>query len=209
MHWSQLYLALAVIIASMNFAFVSLRVRGVIGRLPVSTPAEPVARARSVLLIFCLVAEGVVAAAYVLNPATWLWFLPFTTLAVGTMQVVGAICVGVALVVGVVAAASLGRSWNVNVATGNRVELVTHGIFGRVRHPYFASLDLLAVGVLLMLPNITTFILFVVIAVLLHLQIFDEEEILAEQHGDAYHDYLNRTWRYLPRIGPPDDEDSN
>ena len=103
---------------------------------------------------------------------------------------------GVCLIWGEV---SLGRSFR--VALPERVQpLVTHGIYRFTRNPLALSVDLLALGVLLLAPSWLALISLVVNAVAYESKIRIEEAYLLEAHGAAYETYCQRTGRYLPRL---------
>ena len=51
------------------------------------------------------------------------------------------------------AQAEMGESWRIGVEPGERTELVTDGLFGISRNPFFGAVYLFALGLFLMVPN--------------------------------------------------------
>ena len=75
--------------------------------------------------------------------------------------------------------------------------MVTGGIYSVSRNPAFLAFDLVYLGVLLVLFNIPLLAFSVFSAVMLHLQILQEEKFLPTVFGDEYRNYKNHVRRYL------------
>ncbi len=76
--------------------------------------------------------------------------------------------------------------------------LVDTGPYRRVRHPVFTSFFLIAIGMLLVSPAVTTLIMLLYVAVDFPRAARQEEELLLEKLPD-YADYMERTGRFSPR----------
>ena len=80
-------------------------------------------------------------------------------------------------------------------------KLLTTGIFSHVRHPMYASLVLLVLGIAIASGVLIALIPAIVIAILNLLTAFKEEEFLIEKFGDEYREYMKRVrCRFIPRI---------
>ena len=90
-------------------------------------------------------------------------------------------------------------SWRAGIPEKDRTELVTDGIYRFSRNPAFLGFDLQYIGVLLMYCNLLTGLFTVFAAVMLHLQILQEERWLTAVFGTEYLDYRRRVFRYLGR----------
>ncbi len=77
-------------------------------------------------------------------------------------------------------------------------QLVTTGIFARIRHPMYGSLLLLAWGILLKDPTPVTVVLAGAASVLLLLTARAEERENLQRFGPAYAEYMARTRRFVP-----------
>lgn len=86
---------------------------------------------------------------------------------------------------------TLGRSFSV---VARATELVTRGIYSRIRNPIYVSGMVFLVGLLLMWQEPYLWIL---LAVLIPMQIIRarrEARVLEAEFGDAYREYRARTW---------------
>jgi protein-S-isoprenylcysteine O-methyltransferase Ste14 len=86
-------------------------------------------------------------------------------------------------------------------ALRQKSDLVTTGIYSRIRHPMYLSNWLLGAGLALTLRGVYALwclpVWFFAYAVL----IFFEERGLAEEYGQAYREYQERApWRMIPRL---------
>jgi protein-S-isoprenylcysteine O-methyltransferase Ste14 len=95
--------------------------------------------------------------------------------------------------------ASLGRSFRVALPE-NTQPLVTHGTYRFTRNPLALSVDLLALGVLLLAPSWLALVSLILNVIGYEWKIRIEEAYLREAHGAAYATYCERTGRYLPRF---------
>lgn len=88
-------------------------------------------------------------------------------------------------------------SWRAGIPESDRTKMVTGGIYSVSRNPAFLAFDLVYLGVLLVFFNIPLLVISVFAAVMLHLQILQEEKFLPTVFGDEYRNYKNRVRRYL------------
>jgi protein-S-isoprenylcysteine O-methyltransferase Ste14 len=80
-------------------------------------------------------------------------------------------------------------------------ELVTSGIYSKIRHPGYLGLILIYFGLALIFGVVWMLIPAFVFSVLTYLTAVKEEEYLKKQFGSDYEDYMNRVpWRFIPKI---------
>jgi len=80
-------------------------------------------------------------------------------------------------------------------------ELVTNGIFSRMRHPMYSAHLCWGIAQALLLSNwIAGFSMLLTQILLLGYRIPREEKMLEEKFGAAYLNYTTRTWRFFPKI---------
>lgn len=116
--------------------------------------------------------------------------------------VAGAALAVAAGVLTIVAQLQMGASWRIGVEAGERTDLVTAGLFGRVRNPIFTGMLAFAGGVALLVPNGPTTLGAVLAAATIQAQVrLVEEPNLLAVHGDAYRRWAAATGRFLPGIG--------
>ena len=196
MHWTQM----AVTAALMVYigAFVAIMV---VVRRSVSVHPRGHARGHSLAALFNGLASLlllVTAIAYPLQARSVDWFGRIGPLDHPLARGVGVVSLtlaGICLIWGEV---SLGRSFR--VALPERVQpLVTRGIYGFTRNPLALSVDLLALGVLLLAPSWLALISLIANVIAYEVKIRIEEAYLHQAHGAAYVAYCQRTGRYLPK----------
>ena len=117
-------------------------------------------------------------------------------------SVVGAGLVLGAIALTVVAQVQMGESWRIGVQAGERTDLVTSGLFGRMRNPIFTGMLAFSAGVAAMVPNAATIVGAVLAWASIQVQVrLVEEPNLREIHGDPYRRWTATTGRFLPGIG--------
>lgn len=101
---------------------------------------------------------------------------------------------GVLIVLGLVL---LAKGWQaIHKADGG---LVTHGIYGVIRHPQYAGLGLIIVGSLVQWPTLITLLMAPVLLITYyHLARREEQEMLA-RFGEAYQEYARQIPAFFPR----------
>jgi protein-S-isoprenylcysteine O-methyltransferase Ste14 len=94
----------------------------------------------------------------------------------------------------------MGKNWRMAVTPDQQTELVTTGLYGRVRHPIYALSMLLMLCTVVVAPTLPIAAMAVVHIVLMNLKARNEERFLRERHGTPYLRYLERTGRFVPRF---------
>jgi protein-S-isoprenylcysteine O-methyltransferase Ste14 len=112
------------------------------------------------------------------------------------LMVVGILTGLLAVAIFAAATLTLNKNWRVGIPE-EKTQLVTHGIYRISRNPAFVGFDLLHLSMCLLLPNLSLILLSLWKAVMLHLQILQEEVHLRRIFGEAYETYSRRTCRYL------------
>lgn len=116
--------------------------------------------------------------------------------------VVGAVLMGTATVVMVVAQVQMGASWRIGVDERESTELVTTGLFSRVRNPIFAAMLVGTLGLAMLVPNATGLGALVVTTVGIQVQVRRiEEPYLRIVHGAGYEAWGRSVGRFVPGIG--------
>ena len=96
---------------------------------------------------------------------------------------------------------SLGRNLTDTVVTRQKHTLVLHGPYRWIRHPLYDSAALLTVAISMIAANWFLLVTGVVLFCLLVIRTRIEEANLVARFGDSYRTYMERTGRFLPRIG--------
>ncbi len=77
-------------------------------------------------------------------------------------------------------------------------QLVSHGIFGYIRHPMYASLLALAWGAYFQNPSLAGTVVALVASLALWLTATTDEKECLAYFGQEYADYMRRTKRFIP-----------
>lgn len=96
------------------------------------------------------------------------------------------------------AVVTMKNSWRVGIPE-EKTSLITNGIYKWSRNPAFVGFDLTYISVLLIFPNIPLLIISVWSAVMLHMQIIQEETHMLNMFGSEYEHYKMHTARYFGR----------
>ena len=112
---------------------------------------------------------------------------------------VGMAVIAIALTVGIHRA--LGRQYSAKWEIQKGHQLITVGPYSRVRHPMYSTLILFSLSVSLITANLLLILLAISVAIPFFWIARAEEEILIEQFGEEYLEYMKITGRFFPRLG--------
>ena len=107
------------------------------------------------------------------------------------MRWTGAILMIPAFILFSVAHVQLGPSFSVSAQARN---LVSAGLYSRIRNPIYLFGGLLIVGVVLFLEHPRYLLIFLVLVPLQLVRMRREERVLEEKFGDAYRQYKKGAW---------------
>ncbi len=96
---------------------------------------------------------------------------------------------------------NLGKFWSVTLQLKENHQLVTTGIYRRIRQPMYLSLLIFSPGNALALPNYVAGPAFLVaMLVLIAFRVGPEERMLLEEFGEEYEAYRERSHRLIPGL---------
>lgn len=97
--------------------------------------------------------------------------------------------------------ADLGTNWSITLEVREKHQLVTQGVYRRIRHPMYLALFLYSIGQVLALPNWVAGPSYLVAFTLLFaLRVRREERMMQEEFGKDYEAYMTRTKRLIPGL---------
>lgn len=111
------------------------------------------------------------------------------------MKIAGILAGVLAVVVFGMATITMKDSWRVGIPE-EKTALITNGIYAWSRNPAFVGFDLLYLAMCLLFFNVPLVVVSVWAAVMLHLQILQEEKHLEKMLGVEYEEYRKHTLRY-------------
>jgi protein-S-isoprenylcysteine O-methyltransferase Ste14 len=95
----------------------------------------------------------------------------------------------------------LGKNLTDTVVTRREHTLVTRGPYRWVRHPFYDAVALLLTANALAAANWFLLVGGALALALIVLRTKKEEDRLVARFGDSYREYMNRTGRFLPKLG--------
>jgi len=187
-----------------KFAFVVLAVGWYLIRYEYARRSRraPVARSargprETALLLISLTGLGIVPFAYVATGIPYFAAYPFHPL----QAWLGILAAAGSLVMFRLTHRALGRNWSVSLDVREGHQLITDGIYRKIRHPMYSAFWLWALAQALLLPNwVAGFAGFAGFGILFFGRIAEEERMMLEAFGSRYHDYMARTYRVIPLI---------
>lgn len=96
--------------------------------------------------------------------------------------------------------ATLDKYWSPQLQLRREHTLIMTGPYKRIRHPLYTSMVGWALGLALLTANWGFVFLAVVTIGVLMRRVPMEEEMMVEQFGEEYNQYMQTTGRYLPKI---------
>ena len=96
---------------------------------------------------------------------------------------------------------ALGEHWSMMLKLGEEHKLVTTGPYSRIRHPMYTFFYILVISTALISSNIIVGLCAILLWTGLYvMRINDEEEMLIEEFGNEYREYIERTGRLWPKF---------
>jgi len=141
----------------------------------------------------------VFGAEYILSPGTFAfaYWIPLPS----WLRWIGAIMLTTGIILLASAHTHLGRSFHSLIVTKQDQTFVDSGPYRWIRHPiYTAYLINYAGGGLLAGNWVLTFVPVLMFGMLVAIRVGREEQVLIDQFGEPYIDYMQRTGRLIPKI---------
>ena len=95
----------------------------------------------------------------------------------------------------------MGGNWRIGVDPNEKTELITSGIYSKIRNPIYTGCIVHGLGILFLAPNVLVFIngvagLYTIRAYVRYI----EEPYLIKLHGNEYVRYMGSTGSFLPNL---------
>jgi protein-S-isoprenylcysteine O-methyltransferase Ste14 len=94
----------------------------------------------------------------------------------------------------------LGRQYSAKWEIQEQHQLITVGPYRKVRHPMYTVFNLFSMSVSLISANLLLILFAVFVGIPFYWIARSEEEILIDQFGDEYLEYMKYTGRFFPRL---------
>ncbi|MBN1318473.1 MAG: isoprenylcysteine carboxylmethyltransferase family protein [Anaerolineales bacterium] len=95
--------------------------------------------------------------------------------------------------------AALGRYWSSRLRVSEKHDLVIEGPYARIRHPIYLAMICYLTSLTLVSSHLFFIVVLLFSIIDLALRIPKEEQMMIEEFGDTYREYIKRTGRLLPK----------
>lgn len=114
-------------------------------------------------------------------------------------DIIGILLCGCGIIIVSISQYQMGKHWRMGVDEAEVTELVSEGIYAMIRHPIYLGLMVFGIGLFVLLPTFSMFIVLVIGYISIELQVRAvEEPHMKNLHGEKYLEYTLRTRRYIP-----------
>lgn len=113
------------------------------------------------------------------------------------LEITGTVLIAVGLLLCIIASINLGKSWRIGFNTQEKTILVTSGIYGISRNPYYLSYDVVLIGLMLSSMSLLVIIPSIITISIFHVVIIKEEKYLEDTLGKIYLEYKKKVRRYI------------
>jgi protein-S-isoprenylcysteine O-methyltransferase Ste14 len=79
-------------------------------------------------------------------------------------------------------------------------KLITSGPYKRIRHPMYLGIFIYTTGLMLISSDLLVFIFFAFSIWVNYIRIPDEEQMMIDEFGDEYREYMKHSGKLLPRL---------
>ena len=96
---------------------------------------------------------------------------------------------------------AMGKNWRMGVDPDEKTELITSGIYSKIRNPIYTACMVYGLGLLILAPNVLMLVTGIVgfFAVKAYVRSIEEPYLLV-LHGEKYLRYMESTGSFLPRL---------
>ncbi|PIG90777.1 protein-S-isoprenylcysteine methyltransferase [Gloeocapsopsis sp. IPPAS B-1203] len=95
----------------------------------------------------------------------------------------------------------LGRNWSPTLQVREAHTLIVSGIYQKIRHPMYTSIWLWSIAQALLLPNWIAGLSGIIgFGILYIVRVRNEEQMMLDQFGDQYQEYMHKTKRLIPYL---------
>lgn len=97
--------------------------------------------------------------------------------------------------------ADLGRNWSPGLEVHKEHKLITRGVYAKMRHPMYCAIWLMVIIQPLLIQNwIGGWLVVPAFLIMYLIRVPKEEQLMKEQFGTEYENYIKRSWRIIPKF---------
>jgi protein-S-isoprenylcysteine O-methyltransferase Ste14 len=129
------------------------------------------------------------------------WIDPFQIPLHGLLRWLGAVTIFAGDLLFIWSHRALGKNWSPFLEIRKEQTLVTDGPYHFIRHPMYAAIFLIGIGTSLLSANWIAALAYLLPVTIMYLvRVSDEEQMMIEQFGNEYREYMRRTGRLMPKL---------
>jgi protein-S-isoprenylcysteine O-methyltransferase Ste14 len=110
------------------------------------------------------------------------------------VRIVGITINIVGLIIWWLAKITLGSNWDAGYGSPKIEQLVTRGVYSKIRHPLYWGINLTLIGLVLLYPRVWFSTISLLIIVYFFYRMRVEDKYLLEKLGEEYRNYKRKTW---------------
>lgn len=89
---------------------------------------------------------------------------------------------------------SIGENWDAGYGTPKIKNLVTSGIYSKIRHPMYLGINFTLIGLMFLYHKIWFIIIVTLIVLYFFRRMHTEDKYLTKKLGKRYQEYKKKTW---------------
>jgi len=128
------------------------------------------------------------------------WFWRISLLDNDFVKIIAIIIMCIGLLLSFIFTRTVGKSIKEAVASEEKPQLITTGIYNYIRHPAYTAMILSYMGTFLIIPNVLMLIFFLGGIFVVYKHSREEEKSLMKIYKEEYEMYKKRVGRFLPKI---------
>ena len=161
------------------------------------TAGQEMSKDLKILTVIVTVIGGPGLILYLIAPPWWTW----THLPLGELtQWLGIILAIPPIFFLVWVHRHLDTQWSVALELQEEHKLITSGPYKRIRHPMYLGIFVYTIGLMLISSDLLVFIFFAFSIWVNYIRIPDEEQMMIDEFGDEYREYMKHSGKLLPRL---------
>ncbi len=161
------------------------------------TADQEMGRGVMILTAIITIVGGAGLILYLLSPPWWVW----TKLPLGELvQWLGIVMAIPPLFYLIWVHRHLDTQWSIALELQEDHKLITSGPYSRVRHPMYLGIFVYTAGLILIASDLLVFIFFAFSIWVNYRRIPSEEQMMIEQFGDEYSEYMKQSGRLFPQF---------
>ena len=161
------------------------------------TAGKEMSKGLKILTVIITVIGGPGLILYLIAPPWWTWtHLPLGELTqwLGIILAIPPICFLVWV------HRHLDTQWSIALELREEHKLITSGPYKRIRHPMYLGIFVYTIGLMLISSDLLVFIFFAFSIWVNYIRIPDEEQMMIDEFGDEYREYMKHSGKLLPRL---------